>query len=383
MSAVWTFPTRILFGEGVVEEIGREATHLGAHHALIVTDADVAAAGLASLVGRALDMAGVAYSVFDGVTTNPTSAQVDRASEAYRGSHADIVVAVGAGSAIDVAKLLRVRVAQDIAIADLDGDGGARITGPLPHLIAVPTTSGAGSEVSSVAVVTIEREQQRRRIVVSAPGLMPNVAVLDPRLTMGLSPALTATAGFHALAHCIEAFCAPTLHPMADAIALEGIEIVGRNLERAVREPRDLAARTAMMEAAMMGGVAAQKGLGAAHALAQALASELDLHHGLAKALCLPAVLDFNRGAVALKIARVGRILGARGDDVETLAFEASGAVRALRKRVQLASGLIEAGVMEEDLPRVAAVAVADPVHVGNPRTCDADDMLSMLRASV
>jgi len=383
MTVVWTFPTRVLFGEGAVEEIGREAIRLGGHHALIVTDAGVVEAGLASLVGRALDMAGVAYSVFDAVTTNPTSGQVDRASEAYRGSHADIVVAVGGGAAIDVAKLLRVRVTQDVAIADLDAEGGARITGQLPPLLAVPTTSGTGSEVSRVAMVTIERDQLRRRIVVSATALLPDVAVLDPRLALGLPPDKTAATGFVALGHCIEAFCAPALHPMADAIALEGIEIVARNLERAVRDPRDLGARSAMMEASMMGGVAAQKGVGATFALAHALASELDLHHGLAVALCLPAVLDFNRGAVALKIARVGRILGARGDDVETLAFEASGAVRSLRKHVALAAGLAELGVAEDALPRIAAIAAADPVHAGSPRPCDVDDLLSLLRASM
>jgi alcohol dehydrogenase class IV len=383
MTVLWTFPTRILFGEGAVEELGREAKRLDAHHALIVTSEAVAKRGLASLVGQALDMAGVAYSIFDGVTTNPTSSQVDRAAEAYRGAHADLVVAVGGGASIDVAKLLRVRVAQQVAIADLDAGGGERITAPLAHLIAVPTTSGTGSEVSRIAMVTIERDHVRRRIVVSAPALLPNVAVLDPRLTLELPPETTAATGFEALSHCIEAFLSPALHPMADAVALEGIEIVARNLERAVREPRELTARAAMMEAAMMGGVAAQKGLGAAHALAHALATELNLHHGLASALCLPAVLDFNRSAASLKLARVGRILGARGDDVETLAFEASGAVRALRKHVHLAAGLAEVGVTEDALPQLAALATADPVHAGNPRACEEDDMLSLLRASM
>jgi len=232
-------------------------------------------------------------------------------------------------------------------------------------------------------MVTIERDHLRRRIVVSATALLPDVAVLDPRLALGLPPDKTAATGFVALGHCIEAFCAPALHPMADAIALEGIEIVARNLERAVRDPRDLAARSAMTEAAMMGGVAAQKGVGATFALAHALSSELDLHHGLAVALCLLAVLDFNRGAVALKIARVGRILGARGDDIETLAFEASGAVRSLRKHVAPAAGLAELGVPDDALPRIAAIAAADPVHAGSPRPCDAEDMLSLLRASM
>lgn len=383
MTVMWTFPTRILFGEGAVGELGPEAKRLDAHHALIVCGAGVAEAGLASLVGKSLDAVGVAYSLFAGVTTNPTSAQVDRASEAYRGARADLVVALGGGAAIDVAKLLRVRVTQQVAIEDLDTERIAQLKGPLPHLIAIPTTSGTGSEVSRIAMVTVEHDDVRRRILVSSAKLLPDVAVLDPQLTLELHADTTAATGFQALAHCIEAFCSPALHPMADAVALEGIEIVARNLELAIETPSDVGARSAMMQAAMMGGVAAQKGLGAAHALAHALASELNLHHGLASALCLPAVLDFNRGVAALKIARIGRILGARGDDVETLAFEASGAVRALRKRAHLAAGLAEVGVKEETLPRLAATAAADPVHAGNPRVCGEDDLLSVLRASM
>jgi alcohol dehydrogenase class IV len=149
MTVTWTFPTRIHFGEGSIEELGREATRLGAKHALIVSDRSVAEAGLASLAGRALDLAGVAFTIFEGVGANATAAQVDRASEAYRGAHADLVVAVGSGGAIDVAKLLRVRVTHDVALADLDGDGAARIHGALPPLLAVPTTAGSGASSTS------------------------------------------------------------------------------------------------------------------------------------------------------------------------------------------------------------------------------------------
>ncbi len=383
MTVTWTFPTRILFGEGAVEELGREATHLGARHALIVTEPGVAAAGIASLVGRALDLAGVAFTVFEGVGTRPTAAQVDRASEAYRGAHADLVVAVGGGAAIDVAKLLRVRVTLDVSLVDLDGDGAARITTPLPPLFAVPTTAGSGAEVSARARVATGHEAPHRHVVVTAPALLPMLAILDPRLTLALTPELTAATGFEALTQCVEAACSPALHPMADAIALEGIALIAQHLERAVREPRDLVARAAMLQASMMGGVAAQKGHGAAHALAHSVAGEHDLHAGVAAALCLPAVLDFNRSAALLQVAHVGRILGARGDDLETLAFEASGAVRALRKRVHLVGGLAEAGIDEDALPGLAALAAADRAHLGNPRPCDGDDMLALLRASV
>jgi alcohol dehydrogenase class IV len=383
MTVTWTFPTRIHFGEGAVEELGREATRLGAKHALIVSDRGTAEAGLASLAGRALDLAGVAFTVFEGVGAHATAAQVDRAGEAFRGAHADLVVAVGSGAALDVAKLLRVRVTHDVALADLDGDGAARIHGALPPLLAVPTTAGSGAEVSAQASVLVEHDHQRRRIVVRAPALLPTLAVLDPRLTIPQSPEHTASAGFEALTQCVEAACAPALHPMADAIALEGIALVAQHLERVVREPRDLAARSAMLQAAMMGGVAAQKGLGAAQALAHALATERDLPLGTAAAACLPAVLDFNRTAALVPVAHVGRILGARGDDLETLAFEASGAVRALRKRCHLPAGLAALGIDTPALPRLAALAAADPAHLDNPRPCDADDFLALLDASL
>jgi 4-hydroxybutyrate dehydrogenase len=229
--------------------------------------------------------------------------------------------------------------------------------------------------------VTIE--ETNRKTIIFSPRLTPDVAILDPVLTISLPKGLTAATGFDALTHNIEAYCAKGDHPMADAIALEGIELIANHLATAVEDGKNLEARGAMLKAAMMGAVAFQKGLGACHALAHPLGSELGMHHGLANALCLPAVIDFNRTATTMRIARIARILGVKGKDVDTLAFECSGKVRALRKQLGLPEGLAEAGVPEEKLPTLAALAYADGIHQSNPRPCTKDDMLSLYRASM
>ena len=167
------------------------------------------------------------------------------------------------------------------------------------------------------------------------------------------------------------------------AIALEGIELIANNLVAAYENGHKLDARGAMLKASMMGGVALQKGLGACHALAHALGAKLGIHHGLANALCLPAVLDFNRAVVSVRIARIARILGVKAKDVDTLAFECSGRVRALRKELGLPSGLAEVGVTEDHIPELATLALADPCHQWNPRPCTREDMLALYRASM
>jgi alcohol dehydrogenase class IV len=202
-------------------------------------------------------------------------------------------------------------------------------------------------------------------------------------MTMGMPKHITAATGFDALTHCIEAYCAVGDHPMADGIALLGVELAATHLPTATEEPDNLAARGAMLKAAMMGAVAFQKGLGACHSLAHPLSAEAGLHHGLANALCLPAVLGFNRAAIPEKIARIGRILGARGEDAETLAFECSGAVRALRRSIGIADGLGAVGIDEESLPRLADLAFEDGCHQLNARRCTKDDLLALYRSSM
>lgn len=383
MTVVWSFPTRVVFGTGTVMQTGVEAKSLGGSRALIVTDQGIVDAGVASVVEEALAKAGIESELFSAISSNPREEEVLQAAEAWGRSQSDIVIAVGGGSALDVAKLVRLVASHSPPLAQYDDEagGGERITENVPPMIAVPTTAGTGSEVGRSGVVTIA--ETGRKTVIFSPRLMPDVAILDPELTTSMPPKVTAATGFDALTHCIESYCAKGDHPMADAIALEGIALIGKSLERAVNDGKDMDARGNMMKAAMMGAVAFQKGLGACHALAHPLSSELDMHHGLANALCLPAVLDFNRTAVPERIARVSRTLGVRGDDAETLCFECSGAVRALRRKVGLPEGLAAAGVQEEQLSHLAALAIQDPAHRLNPRACIEDDMLALYKASM
>ncbi len=378
----WSFPTRVLFGVGSAQRVPEEAKALGATKAFLVTDEGVRLAGLVDPVAEALAEAGIECTICDSISSNPLESEVLGAADAFRKAGADLVVAIGGGSPLDVGKLVRLAATHPMPLAQYDDaiGGDAKITEPVPPMIAIPTTAGTGSEVGRSGVVTLQATN--RKTVIFAPKLMPNVAILDPKMTETMPPRTTAATGIDALTHCIEAYCALGDHPMADAIALEGIALIHKHLENAVRDGKDLDARGGMLKAAMMGAVAFQKGLGACHSLAHPLSAEHHMHHGLANALCLPAVLDFNRSAVPNKIAVVARLLGARGGDQETLAFECAGAVRALRKKVGLPDGLEAGEIPEDDLERLAGLAFEDVCHTMNPRPCTVDDLLSLYKAS-
>lgn len=381
MSVVWTFPTRIVFGASAVEATGTELRALEVERALLVTDPSVQSAGLTSRVVDALTRAGVQCAVYDQVSVSPLEVEVLSAAEAFRAARASAFVAVGGGSAIDVAKVARLVIGQKPPLAQYAVSGGTAITGGLPYMVAVTTTSGSGSEVSGTAHITLQATH--RKTIFQSTSLLPTVAILDPTMTTSLPPRLTAATGMAALARCVEAFCATGDHPMADAIALNGIAQAMLGLERAVHDGNDIDARGAMMKASMMGSVAAQKGLGACDSLAHALASEASVPHGTACSIVLPHVLDLNRTAVPDKVAKLARLLGVRGDDVETLAFECAGRVRALRKRINLPDHLTACNVDEGRIPRIATVALSDPSHRTNPRPCTIDDFTRLLEAAL
>ena len=382
MTTVWSFPTRILFGEGSSESLPDEVKALGGTKVFFVTDEGVRGAGIVEPLVQRLADAGIESAVFDQISSNPLESEVLAATDAYRKAGADVIIGVGGGSPLDVAKIVRLAATHPLPLAQYDDaiGGDAKVVDDVPPMVAIPTTAGTGSEVGRSGVVTLQATN--RKTVIFAPRLLPNVAILDPEVTQTMPPRTTAATGMDALTHLIEAYCAKGDHPMADAIALEGIRLCAEYLERAVRDGKDLEARGAMLKASMMGAVAFQKGLGACHSLAHPLSAEHDLHHGLANALCLPAVLDFNRSAVPERIGAIAKILGARGDDTETLAFECSGAVRALRKKIGLPDGLGAVEVPEDSLPRLANLAYDDVCHTLNPRECTAEDLLSLYRAS-
>ena len=378
MTSVWNFPTRIVFGAGEARRAGEEARALGIDRALIVTDPGVVAAKLSDGVQESLQAAGIATVLYSEVESNPTEANIAGGARAFSDHRANGVVAIGGGSALDSAKLiaLRARVKQPFEELDDAVGGGRHIPAELPPLVAIPTTAGTGSEVGRAAVVTVR--SSGRKTVIFSPHLLAKVAILDPTLTLSLPPHTTAATGFDALTHCIEAYLAQGDHPMADAIALAGIDLIVNHLPKAVAEGQALDARSAMMKAAMMGAVAFQKGLGACHSLAHPLSSECGLHHGLANALCLPAVMDYNEDAVFERVIHVGVLLGA-----ELVPGGTADALRGLRQKVGLPDGLSEVGVERNKLPLLADLAVRDACHLENPRACTRDDLLRLYEASL
>ncbi len=373
---IWNYPTRVRFENGGIETLPAELRLLGATRVLVVVDEHLPAA-LSARVLDVLRSGDLQVELFSGVRANPLEGDAAAGAEAFRRAGADAIVGLGGGSALDAAKLIAVRLASELPFSQLDDalGGDALIPESLVPIVAVPTTAGTGSEVGRAAVVTAA--DTGRKTVIFHPRLMPRLALLDPELTLGLPPGLTAATGYDALTHNLEALVALGDHPMADGIALEALRLVGRFLVSATQEPTLLPARGAMMKAAMMGAVAFQKGLGACHSLAHPLGSELGLHHGLANALCLPAVVDFNQALCQEPYARAAEALGFAHD------VPLAEGLRQFRAELGLPSGLAAVGVTREQLPTIAALALQDGCHQQNPRTCTEADLHGLLVASL
>ena len=376
MLVTWSFPTTIVFGAGAIKTLPDHVKRIGGQRPLVVCDPGVRKAGLVDRVTELLKAAGLDAHAFDGVDPNPVEKNITDGVAEYRDHRADCLVAVGGGAPLDTAKLIALKTTHEKPLVDYDdATGGDRFIGPnVPPLIAIPTTAGTGSEVGRSGVVTLAANG--RKTVIFSPHLLAKVAILDPELTVSMPARVTAATGFDALTHCLESYVALGDHPMADAIALGGLELCAAHLARAVSTPSDLEARGGMMKAAMMGAVAFQKGLGACHSLAHPLSSEKGLHHGLANALCLPAVVEYNESAVAPKLARIKDIFDPKA---KTLAD----AIRTLRERVGLPAGLAKEGVSAADIPKLADKAFEDACHRSNPRLCTRDDLATLYERSL
>jgi 4-hydroxybutyrate dehydrogenase len=372
----WSFPTTIAFGVGAVSTLEQFVRGFGGTRVLVVCDPGVVKAGVVAQVNAVLDKAGIVSTTFDKVDPNPVEKNVEDGVLAYKAFGANLIVAVGGGSPLDTGKLIALKATHDRPLVDYDdATGGERfITSNVPPMITIPTTAGTGSEVGRAGVVTLAATG--RKTIIFSPHLLAKAAILDPALTRSMPARITAATGFDALTHCLEAFSVNGDHPMADAIALGGLELCAKYLERAVHHGDDLAARGGMMKAAMMGAVAFQKGLGACHSLAHPLSSEKGLHHGLANALCLPAVVDFNAKVIEDKLDRVRTIIDFR-------AHSTAGALRELRRRIGLPEGLRSEGVSEADIPKLADKAIEDACHRGNPRPTSREDLAALYAASL
>ena len=374
--STWSFPTTIVFGPKAVESIAAHAKRIGGTRALLVCDAGVVKVGIADKVKAILEKEGVPTRVFDGVDPNPIEKNVFDGVDAYKAHGANVVVSVGGGSSLDGGKLIALKTTHDRPLVDYDdATGGDQFIGSnVPPIITVPTTAGTGSDVGRSGVVTLPATG--RKTVIFSPFLLAKVAILDPELTVSMPARITAATGFDALTHCLEAYCSSGDHPMADAIALGGLELCAKFLARAVEKGDDIEARGAMMKAAMMGAVAFQKGLGACHSLAHPLSSEKGMHHGLANALCLPAVVEHNESVIPERLDRVRRTL----DDKAKSAKEA---VAALRAKLGLPGGLAAEGVTKADIPKLADKAFEDACHRSNPKPVTRDDLARLYELSL
>ncbi len=374
--ATITYLTTIHFDFGALRLLAAELQRLGVRRPLLVTDRGVAAAGLMARVTDAIGSAAEPH-VWDGTPPNPTEDAVMTAAQVYREQRCDGLVAVGGGSSIDLAKavaLITTHPEPLLQYAAVEG-GVARITPKVAPLVAIPTTAGTGSEVGRGSVIVM---RDGRKLGLLSPHLLPRVALCDPELTLGLPPQLTAATGMDAIAHCIETFCAPSVNPPAEAIALDGLRRGSAHIERATRDGGDRQARWEMMMAAMEGAMAFQKGLGAVHALSHPLGAlpGRALHHGTLNAVLLPAVLRFNAAAIEAKTRTLTDAMGlAAGSDPAR-------AIEELNARLGLPAGLAAMGVERAELAGIAQAALKDHCHATNPRAATREDYLAMLEAS-
>ncbi len=377
----FAFPTTIHFGAGASALVGAHLKEQGCKRPLVVTDRALAQLPVAQRFVASLREAGLDVAVFDGVFGNPTASQANAGGHAFRDHRADCVVGFGGGAALDVSKVVGVLGTQGGDAIDYAWDHPQvrAIADALPYFVALPTTSGTGSEVGRSSVVS-EDDTHLKRIVFS-PKILARAVFADPELTFDLPPAVTAATGMDALTHNIESYLSPAYHPLCDGIALEGVRIASRALPIAVREPRNPAARSDMMMASMMGAIAFQKDLGAVHSCAHALSTVADFHHGLANGVMIDHVMRFNLPAASAKMAELARVAGARGaaDAGESRAAQALiDWLGALKSEIGIPAkiGDVKAArpVTRSDVPALVDVAVRDICHQTNPRPCTADD---------
>ncbi|MBL0253132.1 MAG: iron-containing alcohol dehydrogenase [Polaromonas sp.] len=371
--------THIQFEPGAIKLLKQECDRVGITRPLIVTDQGVKAAGILDIALQ--QIAGLNPAVFDQTPSNPTEASVRAAADLYKKNNCDGLIAVGGGSSIDCAKGVAIAATHEGALstyATIEG-GSPRITERVAPLIAVPTTSGTGSEVARGAILIVD---DHRKLGFHSWNLLPKAAICDPELTLGLPPMLTAATGMDAVAHCMETFMAPAFNPPADGIGLDGLTRAWAHIARATSNGSDLEARLNMMSASMQGAMAFQKGLGCVHSLSHSLGGvNPRLHHGTLNAMFLPVVVRFNATAPSVKnenrLDRMAHAMGLKsGSDIPE-------AIKDMNARLGLPIGLKTMGVERDWYEKIIHGAMQDHCHKTNPRIATAQDYEQMLLAAM
>ncbi len=364
IKANWNYPTAVKVGAGRIKELPGFCHALGMKHPLLITDPGLAPLPMVQGAVDGCRSAGLDCAVFSSIKGNPTGKNVEDGVLAYRAGRHDGVIAFGGGSALDAAKAVALMVGQDRPLWDFEdvGDNHLRVNvAGMAPVVAVPTTAGTGSEVGRASVITDEAARVKR--IIFHAHMLPAIVILDPELTIGLPPKLTAATGMDALSHNLEAYCSSFYHPMASGIALEGIRLVKEWLPQAVSEGKKLDARLQMLVASSMGATAFQRGLGAMHALAHPLGALYDAHHGMLNAVLMPYVLQANRRAIEERITGLARYL-----DLPRPSFSAFlDWVLALREQVGIPHTLAEIGIDAAQAGLIGEMAVADGSSGTNP----------------
>lgn len=363
----WNYPTSIKFGAGRIAELAEAVRSAGITRPLLVTDPVLAKLPMVAAAKAQLDAAGLPCTVFSDVKPNPVAANVEAGIAVLRAGKHDGVVAFGGGSALDAGKVIAFMAGQTRPMWDFEdvGDWWTRADPKgIAPIIAVPTTAGTGSEVGRAGVITDETTHTKK--VIFHPLMMPKITICDPELTVGMPKMITIGTGMDAFAHCLEAYCGPFYHPLADGIALEGMRLVKEYLPRAAKDGTDLEARAQMMSAAAMGATAFQKALGAIHALSHPVGSLYNTHHGMTNAVFMPYVLAFNRPVIEEKMGRVAAYLGLGTTYSAFYDF-----VMQLRRDLGVPHTLPELGVADPDIQLMATMSPNDPTAGGNPVLLD------------
>lgn len=351
------------FENGAIEKISKVLKSHGIKNPLICSDPGLSSIGMTEKIGSLISD-NLSPSFYEETPANPTEKAVSEALEIYKSNSCDGVIGFGGGSSMDLGKAVALMANHDGNLIDYSvvQGGYKRITETVP-MIAIPTTSGTGSEVSDGALIIMN---DGRKLILASPHLRPNAAICDPELTIGLPPILTAGAGMDALTHCIEAILSPINDPPAEAVGMDGIEkiIKEQSLIKAYKDGKDKEARWNMMMASTEGAMAFSKGLGAVHSMSHATGAnqELRLHHGTLNAVILPAVLEFNQNHVGNKYSRIARAMG-KNESIN-LANE----IRKLNENIGIPSGLAEMGVTEDMIPELVTHSITDPSNLTTPR---------------
>lgn len=366
----WSYPTAIRFGAGRISELGDACAQAGIAKPLLVTDRGLATMDVTTKTLDVLEMAGLGRAIYSEVDPNPTDKNAEAGITMFREGGFDGIIAFGGGSGLDLAKVIALMSGQSRPLWDFEdiGDWWTRADPDgIAPIVAVPTTAGTGSEVGRASIITNTETQEKK--IIFHPKMLPSVVICDPELTVGMPQFLTAGTGLDAFAHCVEAFSSPHYHPMSQGIALEGMRLVKDYLPRAYADGTDIDARANLMSAAAMGATAFQKGLGAIHALSHPIGAMHHTHHGTTNAVCMPAVLQFNKAAIETRFDRAAAYLGIEGGFGGFAAF-----VDELNDSLGVPKRLRELGVTDPDLEKLVEGALKDPSCGGNPVELNADN---------